>query len=170
MILNFEITSDDLQKIPDSEFDRPFDSPWYKFPAELVRDELVRRLKLREDLSLDEKRIKYKEIIDRFRTIGNIAAWEQFQNDVANIDEGFKDSFLRALESSKARTEELNEHYRQLHERHSLQEDPFEGKAKPGDWRPDGAELCPVCAGGGKGAEGRMCGQCSGRGFIRRIV
>ncbi len=166
--MNTEQSRDALQKITDSEFDRIFDSPWYKFPAELVREELIRRLKLREDLSIDAKRIKYKEIIDRFKTVGDVAAWEQFQNEIANMDEGFNASFLLAMESSKTRTEEMNEHYRQLRELHSLREDPFEGKTKPGDWRPEGTELCPACGGCGKGAGGRMCGKCSGRGFIRR--
>ncbi len=157
-----------LQKIPDAEFESLFNSPWYKFPSELVRDELVRRLKLRSVLSVEAKKVQYKAIIDRYRMIGNVASLDRFFTELAEADEGSREAFQRAMEARRTRIEEMNEHYRQLGELHSQRDDPFEGKAKPGDWRPDGTELCPVCGGGGKGAEGRMCGKCSGRGFIRR--
>eukprot|EP01041_Mallomonas_annulata_P024803 gene24803-45687_t len=142
-----------LRKIPDAEFESLFNSPWYKFPSELVRDELVRRLKLRTDLSVEAKKVHYKAIIDRYRMIGNVASLDRFFAELAEVDEGSREAFQRAIDASRARMEEMNEHYRQLGELHSQRDDPFEGKAKPGDWRPDGAELCPVCGGGGKGAD-----------------
>jgi hypothetical protein len=156
-----------LQQIPDAQFDSVFNSPWTKFPTELVRDELVRRLRLRDDLSLDAKKVKYREIIDRSRMVSN-PPWGLFSGNPTNENELFGERFLRSLERSRARLEEMNEHYRQLSALHSQRDDPFEGKTKPGDWRPVGAELCPVCDGNGKGADQRICGKCSGRGFIRR--
>lgn len=167
-MVNYEQAIEALKKIPDAQFERLFNSPWYEFPANLVRDELIRRLKLRTDLSLDAKKVRYKEIIDRFRMIGNVAALDRFTQELSEVDESSRAAFRLDMESRKARIEEMNEHYRQLGELHSQREDPFEGKAKPGDWRPDGCELCPVCGGAGNGADGRMCGKCSGRGFIRR--
>lgn len=155
---------DSLQKIADTEFDRIFNSPWYKFPPELVRDELIRRLKLRTDLSLDSKKAQYKKIIDRFRMVMNTESWDQFLSESTAPDA----AWVQRLERAKTRIEEMNEHYRQLSDLHSQRDDPFVGKTKPGDWRPDGAELCPVCDGNGKGADQRICGKCSGRGFIRR--
>ncbi|TXI81838.1 MAG: hypothetical protein E6Q39_00560 [Crocinitomicaceae bacterium] len=92
----------------------------------------------------------------------------RLEGNPTNKNELFGERFLRSLESSRARLEEMNEHYRQLSVLYSQRDDPFEGKTKPGDWRPDGAELCPVCNGNGKGTDQRICGKCSGRGFIRR--
>ena len=166
--MNSAQTIEALKNIPDVEFESILNSLWYKYPPELVRDELVRRLKLRNDLTFDEKKLKYKEIVDRFRIIGNSKSFDSFLTDLAEIDDGSVEKFQRFMDSSKSRSEAMNEHFRQLVELHSKLDDPFEGKNKPGDWRPEGAELCPVCDGNGKGADGRMCKKCSGRGFITR--
>jgi len=66
---------DSLQKIADSEFDRILDSPWRRFPPASVRDELIRRLKLRSDLSLNDKKLKYKRILERFRMVFDAESW-----------------------------------------------------------------------------------------------
>jgi hypothetical protein len=166
--INSAQAAEALQKIPTVEFESSFNSPWYNFPAELVRDELVRRLKLRIDLSVDAKKVKYKEIIDRYRTVGKAGSMDRLIKELSEIEESHWEPFSRTMEASKARIEEMNAHFRQWAEIHSQRDDPFEGKAKPGDWRPDGTELCPVCGGDGRGADSRMCGKCGGRGFIRR--
>lgn len=166
--MKLQQANDSLQKIADSEFERIFDSPWHRFPPVAVRDELIRRLKLRVDLSIDDKRVKYKEILDRFQIFASPKSWDRLMKELSEIEavtqtEKFKhDKTLR-----EARIKEMDEHYRQLREIHSQRDDPFAGKSKPGDWRPDKSELCPVCDGNGKGADKRICGKCSGRGFIR---
>ena len=156
--------NDSLQKIADSEFDRILDSPWRRFPPEDVRDELIRRLKLRSDLSLDDKKLKYKKILERFRIATDAESWVRAADQLTEIDISNGEKFmLRA----KMRNEEMEKHHRQMSELRAERGDPFEGKTKPGDWRPKGTELCPVCDGKGKGADQRICGKCSGRGFIR---
>jgi hypothetical protein len=153
-----------LKKITDSEFDRIFDSPWRRFPPAAVRDELIRRLKLRSDLSLDDKKLKYKKILDQFRIATDAESWVRAADEFTEIDFSNGEKFmLRA----KMRNEEMEKHHRQMSELRAQRGDPFEGKTKPGDWRPKGTELCPVCDGKGKGADQRICGKCSGRGFIR---
>jgi len=162
-----EQLSDLLQKLPDSEFEKKiFNSIWQKYPVELLRDEMIRRLRLRKDLSLELKKLKFKEIIDRCYWSTNTKNPTNMFGEIFEQDSSFNMNLQRALERSKVHELELNEHHRQLHELHSKREDQFEGKSKPGDWRPDGSELCPVCSGKGKGFDGRSCQKCSGRGFI----
>lgn len=153
-----------LQKIADSEFDRILDSPWRRFPPAAVRDELIRRLKLRSDLSLDDKKLKYKKTLERFRIATDAESWVLAADEFTEIDFSNGEKFLLNV---KMRNEEMEKHQRQMSELRALRGDPFEGKTKPGDWRPNGTELCPVCDGKGKGADQRICGKCSGRGFIR---
>lgn len=155
---------DALQKIADSEFDRILDSPWRRFPPAAVRDELIRRLKLRSDLSLEDKRLKYKKIVERFRMVADAESWVQITNSLTEIDLSNGEKFMRRAQKQK---EEMEKHHLQMKELRPQRGDPFVGKAKPGDWRPTGTELCPVCDGKGKGADQRICGKCSGRGFIR---
>jgi DnaJ-class molecular chaperone len=159
-----------LQKLPDSEFNKVFASPWSNFPSELVRDEMVRRLKLMKGLSLDERQTKYREIIKRYQVAEISNNMDNLICEVTGIDGFSMESLQRGFEKSKIHEQEISEHQRQLRNLHEQLEDQFEGKAKPGDWRPEGTELCPVCVGNGKGADARMCGKCSGRGFIRRQV
>jgi hypothetical protein len=155
---------DSLQKIADSEFDRILDSPWRRFPPAAVRDEMIRRLKLRSDLSIDDKKLKYKKIIERFRIATDAESWVRAADELNDIDFSNSEKFMLRLKMQK---EEMEKHHRQMSELHAQRGDPFEGKAKPGDWRPKETELCPVCDGKGKGADQRICGKCSGRGFIR---
>lgn len=155
---------DSLQKIADSEFDRILDSPWRRFPPEDVRDELIRRLKLRSDLSLDDKKLKYKKILERFRIATDAESWVRAADQFTEIDFSNGEKFMLRLKMQK---EEMEKHHRQMSELRVQRGDPFEGKTKPGDWRRNGTELCPVCDGNGKGADQRICGKCSGRGFIR---
>jgi hypothetical protein len=168
MSTNPEQAIDALRKISDAEFDRIFDSPWHRFPAELVRNELIRRLKNRRDLSLDAKKVAYKQVIDRYYTIRNMAILESFWQEISEVNKDVMRISRSMLESSQNNIEWMNEHARQLRDIHSRRNNSFEGKSKPGDWRPDGTEVCPACDGDGKGAAGRMCAKCSGRGFIRR--
>ena len=52
----------ELQLFSDYEFENVnIDSQLRKYPAHLVRDELVRRLKKRNDLSADEKKIEFEK-------------------------------------------------------------------------------------------------------------
>lgn len=166
METNSEKAIEALRGMADADFEKPVNSPWYIFPADLVRDELVRRLKLRNDISLEAKKVRYKEIIDRYRVVRNVASLARDAEQVTETDKDLSDALRRAMESRKALDSDMKEHYRQLREIHSQHHDPFEGKAKPGDWRFDGTELCPVCGGIGKGIDNRMCGKCNGRGFI----
>jgi hypothetical protein len=153
-----------LQKIADSEFDRIFDSPWSGFPPAAVRDELIRRLKLRSDLSLDDKKLQYKKILERFRIATDAESWVRAAEEFTEIDFSNGENFMLRVNK---RTEEMEKHHRQMSELRTQRGDLFEGKTKPGDWRPNKTELCPVCDGKGKGADHRICSKCSGRGFIR---
>jgi hypothetical protein len=155
---------DSLQKIADSEFDRILDSPWRRFPPASVRDELIRRLKLRSDLSLNDKKLKYKRILERFRMVVDAESWVSAADSLTEMDFSNGEKFMLRLQIQK---EEMEKHQRQMSELRVQRGDPFMGKTKPGDWRPKGNELCPVCDGNGKGADRRICGKCSGRGFIR---
>ena len=161
-----------LRQTPDVEFNSGVNSAWNKFPAELVRDELVHRLKLLPDLSTDTKKIKFNEIIDRYHEAVNLASFRALSDDFMQMDEFFgpnaRSSSKAYLDKRKALFEEMMEHHRQLAEFRSKRPDPFDGKVKPGDWRPDGTEVCPVCQGIGKGSDRRLCSKCSGKGFIRR--
>ena len=166
--MKLEQLSDLLQKLPDSEFEKKiFNSIWQKYPAELLRDEMIRRLRLRKDLSLEQKKLKFREIIDLCNWSSNTKNAENMFGEIFEQDASLNEIFQRAIERSKVHDLELNEHHSQLHELQSKREDQFEGKSKPGDWRPDGTELCPACNGKGKGAEGRSCQKCIGRGYIR---
>jgi len=173
MNTNPEQAVEALRKISDAEFESPLTAPWSKFPAELVRDELVRRLKLRKDLSWEAKKVKFNAIIERFRMISSPPLDLSWMDQDA-VDQSSGEDVRHVLESSearlKARIEEMTEHHRQLSDLYSQRDDSFEGKAKPGDWKPEGAEICPVCNGIGTGRDGRICGKCSGRGFISRCV
>lgn len=153
-----------LQKIADAEFDRIFDSPWRRFPSVAVRDELIRRLKLRSDLSLDDKKLKYKKILEKFRMVADAESWVRAADELNEIDFSNGEKFMLRLQVQK---EEAEKHRLQMSELNTLRDDPFEGKTKPGDWRPNGTESCFICDGNGKGADQRICGKCSGRGFIR---
>lgn len=155
----------ELQLLQDKDFESIFNSPWKKYPAHLIKDELIRRLKLRTDLSQDEKRVRFAKIINDARVLQAAESFNQFNEEISQIDiDAAKDWFAK----SKARVEEMNKHHQQLAEFHRSKNDPFEGKSKPGDWRPDGTEVCPVCSGVGKGIGGRICSKCSGRGFTRK--
>ena len=164
--------SEALRQISDVEFNKGSNSPWYKFPAELVRDELVRRLKVRSDISLESKKVKFQEIIDLYHRVKNSASIRKSNDDFLNafmeLDASAFNPSQLTLDERKARLDYIMEHSLQLHNIHSQREDPFEGKTKPGDWRPDGTESCPVCQGDGKGTDSRLCSKCSGRGFITR--
>lgn len=162
-----EQLSELLQKLPDSDFEKKlFNSIWHKYPAELLRDEMIRRLRLRNELSLEQKKIKFKEIIDLCYWSSNTKNAKNTVSEIFEQDSSFHEYFQRAIERSKVTELELSEHNHQLHELHSQETDQFAGKSKPGDWRPDRTELCPVCSGQGRGSQGRMCQKCSGRGFI----
>jgi hypothetical protein len=154
---------DSLQKIADTEFDRIHNSPWHRFPPAAVKDELIRRLKLRTDLSLDDKKVKYKEILERFRMLADAESLDRVASELTEIDFSKGEEFMRSIQMRK---EEMEESHRQLYELSAQHGDPFKGKNKPGDWRPNGKEVCPVCDGNGKGADQRICGKCIGRGFI----
>lgn len=153
-----------LQKIADAEFDRILDSTWRRFPPEAVRDELVRRLKLRSDLSLDDKKLRYKKILERYRMEADAGSFTHLIDEIGEMD--FSKGEERML-SVKMQIEAMGKHDRQMSELRAQRGDPFVGKTKPGDWRPKGKEMCPACFGNGKGADQRICGKCGGRGFIR---
>jgi hypothetical protein len=121
-------------------------------------------LKLRSDLSIDDKKRKYKRIIERFRIATDAESWVRAADELTEIDFSNGEKFMLRVKMQK---EEMEKHHRQMSELRAQRGDPFEGKTKPGDWRRNGTELCPVCGGDGKGADQRICGKCSGRGYIR---
>lgn len=162
--MTHEKITDLLQKIADSEFDRILDSPWRRFPPAAVRDELIRRLKLRSDLSLDDKKLKYKKILERYRMVADAGSFINLMDELDGVD--FSEGEERML-SVKMQIEATVKHHRQMSELRAQRGETFDGKTKPGDWRRNGIELCPVCDGKGTGADQRICGKCSGRGFIR---
>ena len=155
----------ELQLLQDTDFESIFNSPWKKYPSILIKEELIRRLKLRADLSQGEKRVLFVKIINDVRLVQGVEAFNQFNEQISQID---VDESKAWLPKRNARLEEMTQHHQQLAEFHRSKNDPFEGKNKPGDWRPDGTEVCPVCSGVGKGLEGRICSKCSGRGFTRK--
>ena len=154
-----------LQQLPHSEFASVSTAPWSKYPKDLVRDELVRRLKLQKDLSPEARAFEYQEIIRYFRIFSNHDAVEELNLVATEIDrlDSKSVNFLSKVNELNEASLQTDLHLQKLH---SQSEDHFEGKAKPGDWRPDKADLCPVCQGNGKGNDSRMCSKCSGRGFL----
>ena len=67
----------ELQVFSDYEFENiNIDSQLRKYPAHLVRDELVRRLKKRNDLSSDEKKIVFEKIIKIFQKISSNTSFD----------------------------------------------------------------------------------------------
>ena len=87
---------DSLQKIADSEFDRILDSPWRKFPPRDVRDELIRRLKLRSDLSMADKKLKFKEIHERFRMVSDSESFINLMDEIGEMDFSKGDEMMRS--------------------------------------------------------------------------
>lgn len=169
-----EVVARTLRELPDHEFERSVDSPWKIYPPSMVRDELVRRLKLRKDLPFEAKRARFSEIVDRYnlttRSLRGSSDTEVLDL-IAEIDGQGRDWWQKA-EERRLRIEKMMEHdldhHRQLLDIWQLRDDHLIGKSKPGDWRPDGAEICPACSGSGTGADGRLCAKCSGKGFLSR--
>jgi DnaJ-class molecular chaperone len=163
-----ELDIDILKKLDEKDFDSSLNSAWFKFPPELVRNELARRLKLRTDLSIDAKRDKYKQIVDRYQRIAQQASFsDNFLDELSELfGDGGSDWEARTLARSEAVKSRIEQDL-QSRERQPQRSDSFEGKTKPGDWRPDRSESCPVCSGIGTGLDQRVCRTCSGRGFMR---
>jgi hypothetical protein len=163
--MNLAQAKEILKQLPHSEFASVSTAPWSKYPAALVRDELVRRLKLQENISPQTRAIKYQEIISFFRMKSNHDAFEELNLIVTELD-----SLDFKVVDYSSKVNELNEDGLktdlQLEKLLLQNEDLFEGKTKPGDWRPNKTELCPVCHGNGQGNDSRMCSKCVGRGFI----
>ncbi len=163
--MNSSKAKETLKQLPESELSSVSEAPWHTFPKELVRDELVRRLKLRKDLSPEIRTIKYREIIDYYRRFMDKDAFDEWSLVISEIEElNFKP--FEHSEKVKTQIKEMEEHHRQKRELNLLSPEVFEGKTKPGDWRPNKTEVCPVCQGLGIGIDSRMCSKCSGRGFI----
>lgn len=129
-----------------------------------VRDELVRRLKSNGDLTPEQRNVQYERIIDLYRSPTYDFAF------IKSLDElpTFKGGNSPFADSLQKRIDALIAHHQKMEEIHGPRQDPYEGKARPGDWRPKGTEPCPVCQGSGSGSGNRMCTKCGGRGHVRR--
>ncbi len=156
----------ELKLLQDKDLKSPSNSLLQKYSSTLVKDEQIRRLKLRLDLSVEVRKDMYSKIISDSRRRELSEDFNQFFR-IHNDAQAFNNEKVTLLhERIRAQSAEQAENHKQLAAIHRNKGDPFEGKTKPGDWRPDGTENCPACNGSGKGTEGRICSKCGGRGFI----
>lgn len=154
----------ELQLFSDYEFENVnIDSQLRKYPAHLVRDELVRRLKKRNDLSSDEKKIVFKKIIKIFQRISSNTSFDFSSIDLSLFNERklSTDEMYRLdlkMQFEKQRDFELSELYK-------LKRENTEPHIKTHYSKTKDSTECFKCNGLGI-INGKACLKCLGRGFL----